>query len=98
MDMAYDRGVQMHQAENSSPTPQKDKKLSLNLNVAQTELLSSVLCGHPASKDIDQCPPTLSAAEEEKAMGRIVRALRMLERDKMNQTRIHLSEMEHTRK
>ena len=41
---------------------------------------------------------SLSPEEKEKAMGRVVRALKMLERDKMNQARAHMSETEHTRK
>ena len=95
MDAAYDRGVQVHQAESMNTPLPEDKKLSLNLDKEKTDLLSSVL--HP-TKDIDRHVVTLSPAEEEKAMGRVVRALKMLERDKMNQTRAHMVEMEHTRK
>lgn len=96
MDMAYDRGVQLHQAEAQNQIPQKDKKLSLNLNREQTDLLASVLNRKP--KNIDEHTISASPVEEEKAMGRIVRALKMLERDKMNQARAHMTEMEHTRK
>jgi len=99
MDAAYDRGVQLHQAEAQNHPPQDDKKLSLNLNKEQTDLLASVLNRETsAHRDIDKHLATPSPAEEEKAMGRVVRALKMLERDKMNQARAHMTDMEHTRK
>ncbi|MDY6407541.1 MAG: hypothetical protein SPL08_02395 [Pseudomonadota bacterium] len=90
MDSAYDRGVQMHQGTLSPKEP--DKKLSLNITRDQADLVSSVL----PKKDIDAESMTLSPQEEEKALGRVVRALRSLERDKMNAIRTHLMATEHT--
>ena len=103
MDTAYDRGVQMHQAENagnaSDGAPAADKKLSLNLNKEKADLLSSVFPrkGHEP-KNIDEQSMDATPIEREKAMGRVVRALKMLERDKMNQVRNHLMDEEHIRK
>ena len=91
MDTAYDRGVQLNQQENVDSAPQNNKKLSLNVNKEKADLLSSVL--HPnrhTVKNIDEQNISVSPAEKEKAMGRVVRALKMLERDKMNQVRNHL--------
>ena len=98
MDTAYDRGVQLNQADSHSE-PQNDKKLSLNLNKEKADLLSSVLPQNKVfSKNIDDQSIDITATEREKAMGRVVRALKMLERDKMNQARAHMSDMEHTKK
>jgi len=101
MDMAYDRGVQVHLAENQNTPEVNNKKLSLKLSPEKADLLASVLPkGRLGSKpkDIDAEHIKVSSAEEEKAMGRVVRALKMLERDKMNQVRSHLATEEHTRK
>ncbi|MBR6412179.1 MAG: hypothetical protein IKS41_03340 [Alphaproteobacteria bacterium] len=98
MDMAYDRGIQLNQSEPTQPTPD-NKKLSLNLDKEKTDLLSSVLHeSRFSSKNIDDQSLDISPLEKEKAMGRVVRALKMLERDKMNQARAHMSDMEHTKK
>ena len=98
MDTAYDRGVQMHQAENGAEALE-DKKLTLNLNKEKADLVASVLHENRyESKNIDEQSISASPAEKEKAMGRVVRALRMLERDKMNQVRAHLMTEEHTKK
>ena len=101
MDTAYDRGVQLHQAEAQNTPDGNDKKLSFKLSPEKADLLASVL---PKSrlrakpKDIDAEHIETSSVEEEKAMGRVVRALKMLERDKMNQIRNHLMTEEHTKK
>ena len=93
MSWAYDRGVQLHQ---NNP---EDKKLSLNLNKEQADLLASILPKDRfAHKDIDKEPLKITPRDEEKAMGRVVRALKMLERDKMNRARAHMAETEHTKK
>ena len=101
MSYAYQKGTLVNQGERmpESPKTQPRKKMVLHVVGEQANLLASVatasLRRDKAMDTIDSDLEKLSPAEKEKASLRVVRALEVLERDKMNEARHRLMDLEH---
>ena len=103
MSHAYQRGKLVNQGEHVPPAPktQHRKKMVLQVIGDQANLLASVatasLRREKAMDTIDSDLEKLSPKEKEKASLRIVRALEELERDKMNEARARMINLEHVK-
>ena len=100
MSQAYYRGVLVHKEgeEEQTQEPQRRKKIVLNVGEKQAALMASVatttLRRETDMETIDAELAKLSPAEKALASSRVVRALEVLERDKMNAARHQLMNLE----